>query len=153
MTLFKVEDTTTIEEIINNLAVKRNGNILYGISAGTLGTTLTASINKLSPGTTITLNEANSSAASLTGILKTGQELKITTPSGETETFSLAIKGDVSGDGEITILDLLKVQKHLLKASLLTDEYLVAADTSDDNEVTILDLLRIQKYILKIITF
>lgn len=153
MTLFKVEDTTTIEEIINNLAVKRNGNILYGISAGTLGTTLTSSINKLSPGTTITLNEANSSAASLTGILKTGQELKITTPSGETETFSLAIKGDVSGDGEITILDLLKVQKHLLKASLLTDEYLVAADTSDDNEVTILDLLRIQKYILKIITF
>ena len=153
MTLFKVEDTTTIEEIINNLAVKRNGNILYGISAGTLGTTLTASINKLSPGTTITLNEANSSAASLTGILKTGQELKITTPSGETETFSLAIKGDVSGDGEITILDLLKVQKHLLKASLLTDEYLVAADTSDDNEVTILDLLRVQKYILKIITF
>ena len=65
----------------------------------------------------------------------------------------MAIKGDVSGDGEITILDLLKVQKHLLKASLLTDEYLVAADTSDDNEVTILDLLRIQKYILKIITF
>ena len=63
----------------------------------------------------------------------------------------VSVIGDTSGDGEVTILDLLRVQKHLLGSSKLTDYNLVAGDTNADGEVTILDLLRIQKYILKTI--
>ena len=86
-------------------------------------------------------------------VLKTGQTIKMITPSGESKSFVISIIGDVSGDGEVTILDLLKVQKHLLGSSKLSSEYLISGDTNGDAEVTILDLLRAQKYILKSITF
>ncbi len=151
MTMVKVNDTTTVEEIISNLSVKVTGNIMHGISPGTLGSTLVTSINKFSPGTTVVLNEIDGNAASISGILKTGQTIKLTTPAGETKSFIISIIGDTSGDGEVTILDLLRVQKHLLGSSKLTDYNLVAGDTNADGEVTILDLLRIQKYILKTI--
>ena len=151
MTMVKVNDTTTVEEIISNLSVKVTGNIMHGISPGTLGSTLVTSINKFSPGTTVVLNEMDGNAASISGILKTGQTIKLTTPSGETKSFVVSVIGDTSGDGEVTILDLLRVQKHLLGSSKLTDYNLVAGDTNADGEVTILDLLRIQKYILKTI--
>ena len=71
----------------------------------------------------------------------------------KSKSFVISIIGDVSGDGEVTILDLLKVQKHLLGSSKLSSEYLISGDTNGDAEVTILDLLRVQKYILKSITF
>lgn len=151
MTMVKVNDTTTVEEIISNLSVKVTGNIMHGISPGTLGSTLVTSINKFSPGTTVVLNEIDGNAASISGILKTGQTIKLTTPAGETKSFIISVIGDTSGDGEVTILDLLRVQKHLLGSSKLTDYNLVAGDTNADGEVTILDLLRIQKYILKTI--
>ena len=65
----------------------------------------------------------------------------------ETKSYILSVKGDTSGDGEISILDLLQVQKHIKGAKKLTDASLFAGDTSGDKEVTILDLLQIQKHI------
>ena len=80
--------------------------------------------------------------------MPTGQTLQITSSNGESKTFTIVVTGDANGDGEITILDLLKVQKHLSNSSKLTNSYLQAADTNADNSVTILDLLRIQKHLL-----
>ena len=65
----------------------------------------------------------------------------------ETKTFTLVVAGDTSGDGEITILDLLQVRKHIKKDKVLDKAYKLAGDTSGDNDVTILDLLQIQKHI------
>lgn len=56
--------------------------------------------------------------------------------------------GDASGDGEITILDLLKVQKHILGSVNLSDAHFKAADANKDGSVTVSDLLKIQKYLL-----
>ena len=72
----------------------------------------------------------------------------IITGTSETKSFDIAIRGDLNGDGDITILDLLKCQKHLLGSSKLTDVRFYAADTNYDGDITILDLLKIQKHIL-----
>ena len=68
----------------------------------------------------------------------------------ETKSYEVIIYGDVSGDGEITVLDLLRVQKHILGSAVLDkgDTYYKAADVSGDGEITVLDLLRVQKHIL-----
>ena len=153
LTIIKVSDTTSISDIISNLSVKVNDSIMYNISPNTVAGTLINSINKYSAGTTVTINESNGVGVGSGSLLKTGQIIKLLTPSGESKTFVISVIGDVSGDGEVTILDLLKVQKHLLGSSKLSGEYLSSGDTNQDNDVTILDLLRIQKYILKSITF
>ena len=78
--------------------------------------------------------------------ISTGQTITINTAL-ETQTFTLSVKGDTSGDGEVTILDLLEVQKHIKKAATLKNAALLSADTSGDNNVTILDLLEIVQHI------
>ena len=78
--------------------------------------------------------------------LATGNSITIKT-SKEEKTYILVVNGDVSGDGVVTILDLLKIQKHIKGASKLNNSFFFAADTSGDGKVTILDLLQVQKHI------
>ena len=66
------------------------------------------------------------------------------TPSGSGSFFL----GDTNGDSQINILDLAKIQMHILKVKLLKDTYLKAADINKDGKVDILDLARVQMHIL-----
>ena len=67
-------------------------------------------------------------------------------------TYNAVIKGDPTGDGNINIQDLLRVQKFILGYTDLTGSYLKAGDTNADGVVNIVDLLRIQKHILGYLT-
>ena len=64
----------------------------------------------------------------------------------------LCVNALTSGDVKITAVDLLRIQKHILKYTTLKDEYYEACDTNYDNSVSPVDMLRIQKHILKYIT-
>lgn len=152
ITFIKIDDnrpdaTITIEEIIEGLSVKTNNDIMFNISPNTVANTLVQTIQKKSPNTTITLYNNSKQTIEGTSLIETGGQVKITVPTGTTKTFTTVVKGDTSGDGQTTILDLLQIQKHLVGTTKLTNNNLKAADTSGEGEVTILDLLQVQKYI------
>ncbi|MEZ4357821.1 MAG: SpoIID/LytB domain-containing protein [Eubacteriales bacterium] len=78
----------------------------------------------------------------------TGDMLKVLYTSGLTyQLYYLVIYGDVNGDGKVSIVDLLRIQKHLLGVSSLSGAYYKAADTSKNNSVSVLDLLQVQKHL------
>ena len=81
------------------------------------------------------------------GKLFTGDEITITN-GGDTKIYTVSLKGDPSGDGNINIQDLLKVQKHILGYLNLVGSYNKAADVNSDGLIDIKDLLKKQKYIL-----
>lgn len=66
----------------------------------------------------------------------------------ETKTYTAVVRGDVSGDGNITIHDLLLVQRYLVGDEGLYGAAYYAADVSNDNKVTIYDLLLVQKHLV-----
>ena len=66
--------------------------------------------------------------------------------------YNIVIKGDPTGDGNINIQDLLRVQKYILGYTDLNGSYLKAGDTNQDGIVDIVDLLRAQKHILGYLT-
>ncbi len=73
--------------------------------------------------------------------------------SAENQISSASIKrGDCSGDGKITIIDLANVRLHLLDIVTLKGDNLKAADTNGDNKVTIIDLANIRLHLLGILT-
>ena len=55
--------------------------------------------------------------------------------------------GDVNGNGEINILDLVQISYYILEVS--TPNFECAADYNEDGEVNILDLVQIANYILE----
>lgn len=77
------------------------------------------------------------------GKVSTGDRLGV-----DDKVYEIVVYGDPSGDGVISIKDLLIVQKYLLGSQNLDGTYKQAADVSKDSSVTIKDLLLIQKYLL-----
>ena len=57
-------------------------------------------------------------------------------------------KGDVNGDGSITLLDLVKIKRHILGFSVLTGDSAAAADVNGDGSITLLDLVKVKRHIL-----
>jgi len=73
-------------------------------------------------------------------IVVTGMILKV----GEDLRYTLVVRGDIDGDGEITINDLAKLRLHCIEKELLTSERLIAADVDNDGEITINDVAQLK---------
>ena len=61
-------------------------------------------------------------------------------------------KGDVSGDGEITVKDFAEIRMHLLGVKTLSGEDLAAADVNSDGSVTVKDFAMVRMYLLGLIS-
>ncbi len=137
----------TIEKQLSYLGLKVIDSNLTSISALTTSNNLSNQILSKMPTATVNIT-FNGDKLSPTDNLTTGSIITITNNGESIKTYNIVIKGDTSGDGKISILDLLQTQKHILKTTLLTGTNSVAGDANYDNKITILDLLLIQKHIL-----
>lgn len=138
------QEAIKVDTIVGKMGVKVNGNIMYGISPGTIVTTI---IN------TVTSNKGYATVYDKGGLKKTGGNLvtgdKIAiSGTNETKTYIISVRGDVNSDGSVSVLDLLRTQKHILKSLTLVNEQFYAADTNYDGVINVVDLLKIQKHIL-----
>ena len=81
------------------------------------------------------------------GNVGTGDTLVIS--NGTTsKSYKIVIYGDNNGDGKVSVVDLLRVQKEILGSSSLSSYDRKASDTNKDGSVDVVDLLRVQKQIL-----
>ena len=145
ITIKKIDISLSVDDIISNAGLNKVENYITKINNKTLANTIKNSL--ISEGATkVIITNAEGIEIKDQDILATDYKLEITA-NEETKIYILSVKGDTSGDGEVTILDLLQVQKHIKGAKKLNSAALLSGDTSGDNEVTILDLLQIQKHI------
>ena len=137
--------TATLTTILNNAALTINNNSITNVKYNTSFSTIQNNLTRAGA-TSISIVDSKGNKLSGSNLISTGSKMTITT-SNDSKTYSFVITGDTSGDGNITILDLLQVQKHIKGDKKLTGDFLLSADTSKDGKVTILDLLQVQKHI------
>lgn len=148
--IVRAEDTSgiiypTVDEILKTADITNDGTYISNLTLTTKVSDFTNKILEASGTAKVSVKTGNTTKTS--GNLYTNDTITIT--SGiETKTYTIVIYGDVNGDGLINAVDLLKVQKHILKTSLLEGAYKVSADVNKDSTVNALDLLRVQKHIL-----
>ena len=135
----------SLSTILNKASISVSGNNVTNIK---YNTSVSSIHNKLINAGALSATFKNTSGTSINGntLITTGSSLTINA-SNESKTYTFVIHGDTSGDGNITILDLLQVQKHIKGDKKLNSSFLNAGDTSGDGQVTILDLLQVQKHI------
>ena len=104
-----------------------SGNYLTGVSPSTSVSSLTTS------GYTV----YNGSTKVTSGLVGTG----MTAVSNGTS-VTIVVTGDVSGDGRITITDVVKLQSSVAGASKLSGAYAKAGDINGDGKVTITDVVQ-----------
>lgn len=64
-----------------------------------------------------------------------------------TVTIRSGVRGDVTGDGDVTIADVVKVNRHVAGKINLTDAEQQAADVTGDGDVTIADVVKINRFV------
>ena len=106
---------------------KPSGNYLTGVSPSTSVSAMN------SAGYTI----YNGSTKVTSGLVGTGM-----TAVSSSATVTIVVTGDVSGDGKITITDVVKLQKYVVGSNSLSGAYAKAADINGDGKVTITDVVQ-----------
>ena len=106
---------------------KPSGNYLTGVSPSTSVSAMN------SAGYTI----YNGSAKVTSGLVGTGM-----TAVSSSATVTIVVTGDCSGDGKITITDVVKLQKSVVGSGSLSGAYAKAADINGDGKVTITDVVQ-----------
>lgn len=145
--IIKVESApVSVGEILSNIGVRSDSNYISGIKLNSNTDTFIASIKKINPGADVVIRDGNNNIKS-NKLLATNDSVTITS-NGETKVFRVIVYGDTNGDGIIDIIDLLRVQKFVLRTMSASEAFMMAADTNKDGNMDIVDLLRVQKHIL-----
>lgn len=61
---------------------------------------------------------------------------------------SSGMRGDLNGDGKITALDIVKVQRLIVGLDPITDTSLALGDVNKDGKISALDIVKIQRHIV-----
>lgn len=85
-----------------------------------------------------------------TGVAGTGNKLTVYVNGQVVKQYEVVVYGDINGDGKISNVDVVLMQKQILGINSLSGSYLDAANTSKDGGVTNKDLVILQKHILNI---
>ena len=141
----KIDNTISPTESVEAANLYVHNDVITNIKNGTSVSTLKNLLTSNGVQEVIITNK-DGNVLNDADILSTTTRIKITTQVDSKE-FDISVKGDTSGDGQITILDLLQVLKHINGDKTLLGSSLESADTSSDGEVTILDLLQVLKHI------
>lgn len=83
------------------------------------------------------------------GLIKTGDKLSITINNSHLLEYQLVYLGDVNGNGQIDIIDYIRIMKDIMKNSKLLGIYYEAADVNRNGVIDIIDYIRIMKIIME----
>lgn len=99
------------------------------------------------------LKLVDASGKTNTGTLATGNKLEVYDSSDKlVKTYEIVIYGDVNGDGDINVLDMIRVNRHVLELGKLSGSYLQAADANRDGNANVLDMIYINRHVLGLAT-
>ena len=87
-----------------------------------------------------------------TGVVGTGDRLAVYVDGALANYMEIIIYGDISGDGAVNIVDLVRLNRHTLNVSKLSGCGLEAADVNRNGSVNIQDLVMVNRHTLKIAT-
>lgn len=140
------ETTQVAEGVSVTTLYTINGDIITGIAAGTNALDVAAAIT----GNGCTVKILNADGTENVGIAGTGNKIAIYVNEQLVKQYEAVIYGDVNGDGKISNVDIVLLQRHILGIMTQSGTYLQAADVNKDGNVSNVDVVIAQRHILGI---
>lgn len=137
---------TVAEGATVTLAYPVAGNYITGIQPGATAGDILAGVSAQN----CTARVVNAAGGENNGAVGTGCRLEIYAQGALVQQYELVIYGDINGDGRVSNVDLVLMQKQILGITGQSGCYLEAANTSRDGGVSNKDLVILQKHILGI---
>ena len=111
-------------------------------------TTLTQFINNLDTNGTPVVTKVDGTVLGPDELVGTDMKLTVTKGDKKIELI-IAVKGDVSGDGVVTLQDYVTTRDAMVGEVTLTKAHMLAIDFSDDDEISLQDYVTERDYMVK----
>ena len=123
---------------------------ITGIQPGTKASTVLKNLTA----TGATLKIVGTDGKEKSGAVATSDVVQLYDGSGKKiSSYTIVLYGDVNGDGEINVLDMIKVNRHVLGLTKLSGAYLEAGDANRAGDgVNVLDMIYINRHSLGLAT-
>ena len=127
---------------INNYYIDTDKNIIWDIPSET---TIAGLKNNLTyNGYELKFYDKNN-VKKTAGNIGTGFTMVIESNNTEFDRYSISVKGDLSGEGNISKADVKILSEYFMNVSTLTDEQYTASDCNGDNIIDGVDILKIAR--------
>ena len=132
-------------EVLTALNVIGLDGYMTGLAVGSDVSNILTKVKALDSNIQVVVKKADGTQIT-SGIVATGMTVSITT-NGSTVNYTIAIRGDVNGDGKLSAIDYVKLRNYLDGVSSLKGAYLKSADTSDDGKTSALDYVKLRNHL------
>jgi len=153
--------TTTVPDTTITSAVDGNGKAVPNGGA-TVSTSVTFEFTSTKAGSTFECQldagafESCTSPKTYTGLAIASHvfQVRATDPAGNTDptpasfSWAIALKGDIDGNGDIDLFDLIKIARFLIGLETLTPAQQAACDADGDSDCDLADIMRIADYLV-----
>lgn len=121
-------------------------HLIYGF---TVGDTVDTVLEKIPVSSDVTKKILNSGGEAKTGVVATGDRFVLYKADGsELKAYDVVVYGDANGDGAISLIDIVRVQRIMLGKVEANGAYKAAADATRDGKISLVDIVRIQRHML-----
>ncbi len=141
------EVVSAVNDFFYHFELFESKNNVLGFKAGTLYEIITKYIEENGCEYTAKVYNSENEELKQDSLLATAQKLTISI-NGDSMTFSIVIKGDVSGDGNISPVDYVLIKNHIMGTSTLDECKQIAADMSEDNNISPVDYVLVKNIIM-----
>lgn len=117
---------------------------ITGIRPGTDAATVLSGITAQN----CTVKVLNADGTENTGTVGTGNKVTVYVNEQPIKQYEVVIYGDVNGDGKVSNVDVVLMQRHILGITTQSGVYLAAANTNKDGSVSNIDVVITQRHIL-----
>ncbi len=117
------------------------------VSPGTTAADIASALIAEGAGTRVKV--CHSAGGDVSGAVATGHIAYAYSADGSPQAqYEIVVKGDNNGDGKLSMLDVLRARRHILKMETLTGACEKATDVNGNGRIDIMDILMMQKDIL-----
>ena len=142
--------SVTVKSKVPDKITSGTHTVVSGQTIGKIqtGTTVSALLSNIPEKQYVKVYDKNGKEVAATAKVGTGMTVKLMDGSTVKESLTIIVTGDVNGDGNISVTDMMSIKSHLLKKSTLSGAYATAADTSGDSKLSITDFMQVKAQLL-----
>ena len=130
---------------LNSTPYSENNDFVSNINAGTSYENFISSLDSTNHVDLEIYNQQDVKVTS--GNIGTGMVMRVSS-GGVTHNYSLVVKGDTTGDGNIGSNDALVIRRYVVGLTSLTEAYQLAGDVDGNASLSSLDALKIRRYVV-----
>ena len=138
------QDKLQVNILEYNVKQQDGNNFITNIP---LGTTIKEFVKKIETNGTIEIYKGTEKITNIDANIGTGMKIRITFNNQEAE-YTVVVKGDINGDGNVKLSDLSKLKLSLVGRTILEGAYKEAADINGDGSIKLSDLSKMKLYLV-----